>query len=223
MSYRTAIAEGIKAALAGRLNDAGAIVADESIFTALERPLNPEYDFPAVVIYTLDSRRGPQDYGNSLTPRIVEVAIEAGVVGSHVDALARAQALADQVEYVLRADQSLGGLVNRIEWRETVSDQWSVGAAAGGTTVGVSLLQYQVDIYTQEVDPHLLEPVDGPDTTPGGVIICGHPVPSDEFDPIRDGDKSPIGDAPVCDPVEGCDLPAYGGDDACDHACGAKP
>lgn len=213
MSYRDAIAQGIKAALAGKLADAGVPVADDAIFTSLDRPLNPEHDFPAAIIYTLDSRRGPQDYGNSLTPRIVDVAIELGVVGTHLDALARAQVLADQVEDLLRADQSLGGLVNRIQWRETVSDQWSVGAGAGGTTVGVSLLQYEVDIYTQEVDPHLLEPVDGPETIPGSVVVCGHPVPPDEFDPMTGGDRSPIGGAPVCDPVHGCDLPAYGGDD----------
>jgi hypothetical protein len=105
MSYRSDIADAIKAQLEGQTD-----AADDSIFTCLERPLGPD-DLPAIVIYTMTSRRGESSAGSSVIPRVVTVAIEAAVSSAPASAQSAAEALAEDIEAAMDADRTLGNLV----------------------------------------------------------------------------------------------------------------
>jgi len=80
-SYRTRINAAIQAQLTGET------VAGDSVHVSLDRPLSPESDLPAILIYTQAARRGPVDYGNSLIPRVVHVTIEAAISSDPLNAI----------------------------------------------------------------------------------------------------------------------------------------
>jgi hypothetical protein len=137
-SYRNQINDAIKAQLDGQT------VAGSQIYTSLDRPLDPERDLPAIMIYTMAARRGPEDYGNALIPRTVTIAIEAAICADPGAAMEAAQDIADEIETAMEADPTLGKLVNDTKWRQTISDV----SSHGSTVMGVCVVEYDVDIFT---------------------------------------------------------------------------
>jgi hypothetical protein len=137
MSYRTQVADALKTRLLG------ATPAGASVFTALDRPLQPS-DLPAIVIYTPGARRGKGNNDNSLIERDVTVHIEVAIQSTPANALTDADALAQAVEDRIEADPSLGLVVDNTEWQRTTTDVSSFGEL----TLGVALLEYSVSIYT---------------------------------------------------------------------------
>ena len=192
-SYRSHITEAIKTQLSGKT------IAGGSVFTSLDRKIDPANDLPAIMIYTQASRRGKEDYGNSIIPRMVTVSIEAAVASTVGQELNDAEALADQIEVAMEADRSLGRVVNDCEWQQTLTDVTSHGR----TPMGVCMLQYQVEILTNQRPDDFFEPeADGFTAPPTAVQTVPDVVPlPDDLD----------WDAPVCGP-DGCDIPAWLGE-----------
>lgn len=209
MSYRTEIADAIKAQLSGQTD-----AADSSIFTSLDRPLGRD-DLPAIVIYTLTSRRGENSNGDSLIPRVVTVAIEAAVEGTPTTAYSAAEELADAIETAMDADRSLGQVVKHCEWQETVTDINSEGEV----TLGMVLLQYEVQIDTlQQPDSAFEFLEEGFDTAPlptevytNGVIVAdGYERPL--TDDIAANIAQPIAEQPTACEDGSCDIDAWQGE-----------
>lgn len=148
MSYRTIIGNAMKDRLLGNTS------AGVRVFTSLDRPLSPD-DLPAVIIYTMASKRGKDHYGNALINRIVTLNIEAAITSTPEGALAAAEQLADQIEGAIEADPSLGSVVVDTMWQQTLTDV----SAHGAVTLGVVLLEYEVEYLTARN----LEPLLGAD------------------------------------------------------------
>ena len=219
-SYRNQINYAIKAQLTGQT------VAGFSVFTSLDRPLNPESDLPAIIVYTMSARRGAQDYGNSLIPRTVTVAIEGAVTASPATALIAAADLVDQIETAIENDPTLGNLVTDSKWRQSISDV----SSHGSVTMGVCIVEYDVDIMTNAKPDGAYEFPETPlDALPTQVFIAPNSTPAaysnpDGETPLSDADlaeilghdvtiqyppKNPT-DSPC--PDGSCDVPAWQGD-----------
>lgn len=210
MSYRTDIAAAIKTQLEGQT-----AAADDKIFTSLDRPLGPD-DMPSIVIYTMASRRGENSHGESHIPRLVTVAIEAAVLSNPASAMSDAEAFADEIETAMDADRTIGNLVQDCQWQETVTDV----DGEGEITIGVVLLQYQVQIATNQKPDSVFEFLaDGMEDAPlpGEVYINPQPVP-DAYDTNELTDDIAQVIAEPIAPVDGacedgsCDIGAYQGD-----------
>lgn len=191
-SYRNQITDAIKAQLTGKT------IAGAQVFTSLDRPLDPSKDLPAIMVYAQSSRRGKEDYGNSIIPRMVTVSIEAAVASSAGQELADVETLADEIEAAMEADRSLGLLVNDTEWQQTLTDVTSHGK----TPMGVCLLQYSVEMLTNQRPDNAFEfNDDGFTSPPTSVQSVPNVVP-------------PAGHQPegnLCGP-EGCNIPAWEGE-----------
>lgn len=141
-NYRAQAAEALRAVLVGR-TPAGA-----AVHTKLDRAMRPD-ELPALLVYANEARRGPQDYGNSVVPRLLSVTIEGAVQAKPEDALDAADALVAAVEALVEADPSLGNVVQNTRWQRSVTDVTSHGQ----TTLGVCLLQYEVEMLTNVRQP----------------------------------------------------------------------
>lgn len=191
-SYRTQIADAFKTRLLG------ATPAGQSVFASLDRPLQPA-DLPAVLIYTLTAKRGRQDYGNTIIPRLVTVNIEAAIQSTPANALADAETMSAAIEAAIEADPTLGNLVEDTRWEQTMSDV----SAFGELTLGVVMLEYTVSMLTVRLeglppDDGFLTPPNLVQTRPGTTTIDWPPGP------VPDGDTA-------CGP-DGCNIPAWGGE-----------
>lgn len=194
MNYRTQINQALKTMLLERTP------AGDRVYTALDRPLNPASDFPAIVIYTMDARRNPQDYGRSLVSRTVKIGIEAGVIGDEVTALPTVEEFADLIEGLLEADTTILNVATDSRWMSTITDTTS----AGERTLGIALIEYEVDIFT-----HLRNP-DTQDDGFDGVPTVVYSVP-DATKPLGGRPLPPVQEDTACG-ENGCDLPAWGGE-----------
>lgn len=192
-SYRTQIKDAIKAQLTGKT------IAGAQIFTSLDRQLDPENDLPAILVYTQDSRRGPEDFGKSVTPRVVTITLEAATLGQALSEMDAAEAFADQIEVAMEGDRTLGKLVENCVWQHTMTDVTSHGSRE----IGVCLLEYQVTMLTNPVaagaweyhDDGFTEPPHHVQTVPNVVPPPGSLPPDDS----------------LCGP-DGCDIPAWAGE-----------
>lgn len=169
------------------------------MLTKLDRPINPE-ETPAIMVYANDARRGDQDYGNSVVPRVVKVTIEAAVNATPETALDLADALTDAIEAAVEANPTLSNKVQDARWQRTMTDVTSMGQH----TIGVCLLQYEVDMLTENrlADPF---PGDGFDGVP--VVVFSVP---DTTAPTLRGEIKPDPDL-ECGP-DGCAPSAWGGE-----------
>jgi hypothetical protein len=209
MSYRSDIADAIKDQLSGQTD-----AADSSIFTSLDRPLGRD-DLPAIVIYTMTSRRGENSNGEAFIPRVVTVAIEAAVEGSATTAHSAAEELADAIEAAMDADRSLGQTVKHCEWQETVTDV----SAEGEVTLGVVLLQYEVTIDTMQQPDSAFEFLDEgfeDAPIPTEVYTTGTPV-ADAYSNGITSDiaatiSQPIAEQPTACEDGSCAIDAWQGD-----------
>lgn len=226
MSYRTQILAAMKTALNGNT------IAGSNVFTRLERPLDPARDTPAIICYTMGSRRGGEGYGDALIPRLVNVVIEAAVTAAPEAAQEMAEAFADEIETVIEADPTLGRVVNDCVWQSTLTDVTS----AGSHVVGVVILEYLVDIFTNLAAPGFPDFHDDGFTAPPTLVTASpaptpidyarplsdpslpKPVPDDKaINDILNGDLT-LSPATPAAPTESvcrdgsCDLPAWGGD-----------
>lgn len=200
-SYRTAIVNAVRAQLLGKTD-----AADDKVFTSLDRPLNPATDLPAVIIYTQASRRSGNDYGRTVVPRMVTVTIEGAVLAAAGQELAAANALAEQIEDAWEADLTLGQLVHDSEWQQTVTDVTSHGQK----TMGVCLLQYQVEVLTRVAPDGVYEFHDDGYTAPPTVVYTDPvPVPPPEDYFVQDSEQIKPDPNLACGP-DGCDIPAWG-------------
>lgn len=194
-SYRAQVNNAMKAALLGQT------VAQQSVFTSLDRPLHPS-DLPAIIVYAQGARRGPQDYGNSLIPRMLDVTIECAVQAAPETAQAQADALVDAIEELIEADPTLGNVVQNTVWQRSLSDV----ASHGTSTLGVGLLQYEVTILTSERLPEAFGiGDDGFTGTPTVVYTLPDVTGPGLFQGVQPDPSAPCG-------PEGCDLPAWGGE-----------
>jgi hypothetical protein len=141
-SYRKQVAQAFSAVLTGKT------VAEARVFTKLDRPLTPA-DLPAIAVYASEARRGAQDYGNSLIPRVLTVTVEGAVRATPEAALDGADDLVDAIEALIEADPSLGNVVNNTRWQRSITDVTSMGR----DTIGVCLLQYEVEMLTNVREP----------------------------------------------------------------------
>lgn len=195
MSYREDIANAAKAVLLGK-TDAG-----DKIMTSLDRKLDPEKDLPAVMVYCGPARRGPEDYGQSLIPRQVTLIIECATRAPAMQELQAAAQFAEQIEAAMDADRSLGNVVNDSRWQQTMPDVTSHGAV----TMGVAIIQYEVEILTnQRPDWHFEFNDDGFTAPPSTVqTVPGIVPPADDIPP-------PPPDT-ACGP-NGCNIPDWAGE-----------
>lgn len=195
-SYRNQINEAIKTQLTGKT------IAGDSVFTSLTRRIDPTRDLPAIMIYTIGSVRGAKDYGNTIIPRMVTVAIEAAVSTTEATALEQAQDFADAIEQAMEADLTLGHVVNDVVWRRTMSDATSHGS----TILGVCILEYDVEIMTNLKPDSAYEFGEDGFTEPPGLIFSETEILPPDFPakPQKPADTA-------CGP-DGCDLPAWGGE-----------
>ena len=195
MSYRTEISDGLKAALVGKTS------AGASVFSALDRPLQPS-DLPAVLIYTMGARRVPESNGNAVINRVVAVNIEAAIQSTPENALNEAERLADEIEILIEADPTLGLRVTDTVWQQTLTDI----SAHGSVTLGVVLLEYEVSVSTPRLADGAFEP--DPDGFEGAPPVV-YSVP----DTHGPGFPSPAsGNADTACGPDGCDMPSWGGE-----------
>ncbi len=200
-SYRTAIVDAVRGQLLGKT-----AAADEKVFTSLDRPLNPATDLPAIIIYTQDSRRSGSDFGRTVVPRLVVVTIEGATLAPAGQELAAANALAEQIEDAWEADLTLGQLAHDSEWQRTVTDVTSHGQK----TMGVCLLQYEVEILTRVADDGVYEfHDDGYTEPPTKVYTDPVPVPPPDDYFVKDTEQIKPDPNLACGP-DGCDIPAWG-------------
>lgn len=194
-SYRQQAAAAFSACLMGNT------AAGSRVFTKLDRTLSPS-ELPAIMVYASDARRGPQDYGNSMVPRVLTVTIEGAVQSTPADALDAADALVDTIEALIESDPSLGNVVNDTRWQRSTTDVTAVGQH----TLGVCLLQYEVEMLTHLRGPEAFAIADdGFAGTP--VVVFSVP----------DTTKPKIKDEITPDPAldcgpDGCAPPAWGGE-----------
>jgi hypothetical protein len=170
--YRSQIAAALKA----RLDTIQGVNA----FDRLDRPLQPS-DLPAALVYTPNARKGPENSGNHLIQRLVQVTIEAAVESTPFQALGAAEALGAQIEQAIEADPSLGNLVDNTEWQSTLTDVSSFGAL----TLGVVMLDYTVTMFTERIAP------DADGVLPTQVFINATPTPQAYVDPLDDARRDP--------------------------------
>ena len=200
-SYRKQINDAVQAQLLGKT------VAGANVLTSLDRPLNPATDLPAVMIYSMSSRRGKEDYGRAVIPRVVTLGIEGAVKSTPGNEIGDAEALAEAIEEAMEADPTLGMLVNDCRWQQSMSDATSHGSHV----MGVCLLQYEVEILTHHVadganefsdDGFLVPPTEVRTAPDAGANTDIYPPPT----------EAP-GYAPgqACGPG-GCDIPAWEGE-----------
>lgn len=210
-SYREAINEAVKAQLTGKT------IAGDRIFTSLDRPLDPSKDLPAIMVYTTTSRRGRNDMGNGLIPRMVTVVIEAAVLAGAGLEIGAAEAFADEIETAMEADRSLGLVVNDCQWQQAATDATSHGSV----TMGAAILQYEVEIFTHVKPDGAFEPADDGFTAPPSNIEVGPrpvPVPPEWEDAFNEEEFYQTTNPPLvpdpdsaCGP-NGCNIPAWGGE-----------
>ena len=193
MGYRADIRAAVRAMLLGNTP------AADRVFVRLDRPLNPATDLPAIVIYTTMAKRSGESNGNALIPRVVTVSIEAALQASPEAAIDLAEAMAETIEDLIEADPSLGNLVRNCTWRQSISDT----SGQGAQTLGVALVEYDVEFDTQRLPDDAFTGDDG-FTTPPTVVIS---------DPIPRGPGFPdqLTSDSLCGP-DGCDIPAWGGE-----------
>lgn len=193
-SYRRAITEAIRRQLLGKT------AAGANVLTSLDRPLNPKTDLPAIMIYTMTARRGKEDYGQTLIERLVTVGIEGAVLADAGREIESAEDMAAAIEDAIEADNTLGLVVNDCNWQQSISDATS----HGGFTMGVCLLQYEVQIFTNQLPASAFEG-DGPEHTPHLVnSVPDIVMPADPEPPRIVGDLA-------CGP-DGCDIPDWQGE-----------
>lgn len=189
MSYRTQVADALKARLLG------ATPAGMSVFAALDRPLQPS-DLPAIVIYTPGARRGRGDGDNSLIPRDVTVHIEVATQATPATALSDADVLAQAVEERIEADPSLGLVVNNAVWDRTTTDVSSFGEM----TLGVALLEYTVSILTPRIT---LDWIGEESPLPTSITVGGEVTPQAYVEPLTSARlEAPTSPSYWGDPVE---------------------
>ena len=192
-SYRQQIKDAIKAQLSGKT------IAGEQIFTSLDRQLDPENDLPAIMVYTQEARRGPEDYGKSVTPRVVTITIEAATLGQPLAEMDAAEVFADEIEKAMEADRTIGKLVENCLWQQTMTDVTSHGARE----IGVCLLQYEATMLTNPLPDGGWEYGDDGFTEPPATVqTVPDVVPPDYGLPPDDS---------LCGP-DGCDIPAWNGE-----------
>lgn len=197
--YRAAIAASVKAQLLGKT------IAGTNVLTSLDRRLDPEKDLPAVMVYTMASHRGREDYGQSLIPRLVTVGIECAVLADPGQELAAAEAFADQIETAMDADRTLGKTVNNCIWQQSISDVTSHGAR----TMGVAMLQYEVDIFTNQRPDGFFEFHDDGFTAPPRIVTTSPDAVATYL-----ADIAPIPEKSTetaCGP-NGCNIPDWHGE-----------
>lgn len=210
-SYREAINQAVKAQLTGKT------IAGTRIFTSLDRPLDPQTDLPAIMVYTTTSRRGRDDMGNGLIPRLVTVVIEAAVLADPGVEISAAEGFADEIETAMDADRSLGLVVNDCQWQQAATDATSHGAV----TMGAAILQYEVEIFTNvKPDGAYEDGDDGFTAPPSHIEVSPLPVPippewegAPNEDHFFDTVEPPLIPNPdtACGP-DGCDIPAWAGE-----------
>lgn len=195
-NYRDTVAAAMHTVLLGHT------AAGQNVHTRLDRPLDPRTDLPAILVYANHARRGQQDYGNSLIPRMVTVVMEFAVQDTPANALDAVGSLVAQAEALIEADPSLGHVVNNCKWQQAITDTTSHGEF----TMGVGLLEYEVEILTNERQPGAFGVGDdGFDGVPDTVFTVPNTT-APVFNPM------PVpGDDVACGP-DGCDLPAWGGE-----------
>lgn len=200
MSYRKAIKAAIKAELDGKT------AAGDRVYVTMDRPINPA-DLPIIVIYITAAKRGEQEFGRGLTTRMVTVQVEAALaVDDPYKAEQVAEDFADQVETILGADQSWHNQVQNSTWLGTVTDVSSIGEVV----VANVLLEYQVE-YLNDLKGEEFLGVrdDGFDQPPTNVTTRPDvDLTDDAF--FRPRPKPPADTA--CDPVNGCNIPAWQGE-----------
>jgi hypothetical protein len=220
-SYRTQIKQAIQTQLTGQT------IAGSNVLTKLDRKLNPEHDLPAIIVYTMAARRGSQDYGNSLIPRTLTIAIEAAVSSNSNDALTAAEDFADQIESAIEADPTLGNLVTDTRWRQSISDV----SSAGSTVMGVCIVEYDVDVMTNlKPEGFYANPEIPLEELPTKVVISAFPSAAEYASPpagteltdevlsIINGQDVTIPPRPITPPADSpcrdgsCDVPAWQGD-----------
>ncbi len=194
-NYRAQAAEAFRTVLDGG-TPAGA-----RVHTKLDRAMRPE-ELPALLVYANDARRGPQDYGNSVVPRVLTITIEGAVQAAPEDALDAADALVAAVEQLVEADPSLRNVVQDTRWQRSMTDVTSHGQ----TTLGVCMLQYEVEMLTNMRGPSAFGIGDDGFT---GVPVVVHSVPGTAPARLRDAPRPAPG--LECGP-DGCAPPAWGGE-----------
>lgn len=212
-NYRSAISDAIKTILTGKT------IAGDRVFTSLDRKLDPVKDLPAIMVYSQKARRGTDDMGRSVIPRLVDVTIECAVlapVGTELDAVSE---FAASIEELLDANRTLNNTVNNCLWTESVTDVTNHGA----TTMGAAMISYEVDVFTNVHPFGGSELPDDGFTEPPTLVMSDPDVHSPAFpdgrasmpfDPTNPTDATnplPPNDVVQCGP-NGCDLPAWGGE-----------
>lgn len=195
-NYRSTISEAIKTILTGKT------IAGDRVFTSLDRKLDPEKDLPAIMVYSQKARRGADDLGRALIPRIVEVTIECAVTAPVGTELAAASDFAAEIELLMDANRTLNNTVNNCRWMESVTDVTNHGAL----TMGAAMMQYEVDVFTNQQPDGFSEFGDDGFVTPPTLVFSDPDVHAPNFFPVM-----PPPDVVDCGP-DGCDLPAWGGE-----------
>lgn len=210
-SYREAINQAVKAQLTGKT------IAGDRIFTSLDRALNPAADLPAIMVYTTTSKRGRDDLGNGLIPRMVTVVIESAVLAGPGLEIGSAEAFADEIETAMESDRTLGLVVNDCQWQQAATDATSHGEF----TMGAAILQYEVEIFTHVKPDGFYEDGDDGFTAPPSHVEVSPlpvPVPPEWEDALNRDDFYQTPNPPLvpdpdtaCGP-DGCDIPDWGGE-----------
>lgn len=201
MSHRTDIREGVKAQLTGR-TPAGA-----TVLTSRSKPVSPA-DFPALLVYLGEAKRGRAEHDGSLFQRNIMLVIEGALVATDEAIETAAEDFAEAIEQAIEHDRTIGGLVIETRWQSTDIDI-VVGSAQPIAAVRV---EYDIEVYTNEYVPAGLGYTDP--TPPPAEVLVGPTPTSAEYahilgapDPIIDRDQF------VVAPDENTDsLPSYGGE-----------
>lgn len=208
-NYRDRINAAIQQQLTGKT------AVGDRIFTSLDRRLDPETDLPALMVYSQVAVRGRDDNGKSMIPRLVTVTIECATLAEPHQELTAVNAIVAQVEAVMDADRTLGQTVNACEWQMSISDVTSHGALP----MGVAMIEYEVDIFTNQKADGWAELYDDGFTAPPTLVQTNPSVSGPAF---QDWGTEQVGGNPpgvpgvpprnpdmACGP-NGCDLPAWG-------------
>lgn len=225
--HRQIIRDAVAAVLIGRTGAGG------NVFTSRSRPIFEIAQKRELVLSVYTSDESCQLSGDGITQvRGLTVSIE-GAAGGGDDLDDVLDDLAGQVEALIEADPSIGGLLSEeLVLTNTIIEMGSKGSQI----LGVFRMDYDCVYLTQRKAESYI-PGDQPGEeiivppVPVQVNISSAPTPIGYVAPINDGTPLPadvaallsddIAASPsqpaaptesVCDPERGCDLPAWSGD-----------